>query len=114
MRQFGYAAPRPLSTGTTTEIQNFGRVALEPPLRCKEAGLPGQTRLADAGFSTDDQYLTRFLLETNIDCAIDLLQFRTLEPESLRYKTVWALGWVSGRKQRSMRLRHPSQLEISQ
>jgi endonuclease YncB( thermonuclease family) len=42
----------------------------------------------------------------------DLLLFRTLTPESLRYKSVRALGWVSLRNQPSMRIRHPSQLEI--
>ncbi|MDH3451074.1 MAG: thermonuclease family protein [Gammaproteobacteria bacterium] len=44
----------------------------------------------------------------------DLLQFRKLAPESLRYKTVRALGWVSLSGQSSMRVRHPSQLEILQ
>ncbi|MDH3715936.1 MAG: thermonuclease family protein [Gammaproteobacteria bacterium] len=42
----------------------------------------------------------------------DLLQFRSLTPDSLRLKSVRALGWVNVRKRPSMRIRHPSQLEI--
>ncbi len=42
----------------------------------------------------------------------DLLQFRSTTPESLRHRTVVALGWVSLRHRPRMRLRHPAQLEI--
>ena len=42
----------------------------------------------------------------------DLLHFRNLTPESLRYKSVRALGWVSSRGRPGMRVRHPAQLEI--
>lgn len=42
----------------------------------------------------------------------DLLQFPDLTPESLRARTVRATGWVSARGDRSMRLRHATQLEV--